>query len=109
MRLSYVVGLIGLACVGCGGGAASSRVESPGEAAKSGSCSALAPQVLRFGETLMDAGAASAARTGSFAGLLELLVTIEGASADLEAQLAASDAADPSMADVMKRIRETLE
>lgn len=62
--------------------------------APASTCDAIGASVVRFSELVEDAGASAKGRMGSYAGFLELLVTFERASADLEAELAALRAPD---------------
>jgi S1-C subfamily serine protease len=92
VRFALVLG-VALAALGCGGGAASSK---PAQHAKAPAqtCDAIGASVVKFSELVEDAGASAKGRMGSYAGFLELLVTFERASADLEAELGALRAPD---------------
>lgn len=85
---------------GCGG-AGPKAAASPGAAPAT--CAALGVHVTRFTEALGDAGESTKSRRSSYAGLLEMLLTFERASGDLEAQLATLRSDDPAMRDVLKR------
>ncbi|MBS2016122.1 MAG: trypsin-like peptidase domain-containing protein [Deltaproteobacteria bacterium] len=89
--------------VGCGH-ARPADVQAPGAAASTTqACAAIGPSVLRFGETLEDVSEGGKARRGSYAGVLEMLLTFERASSDLEAQLAATKADDAAMQKTLEK------
>ncbi len=81
--------MLGIAAVstGCGGGATAKPAAAPHATASV--CEHVGAQVVRFGETIEDAGATAKGRLTSYAGLLELLLSFEQASTELESELAA--------------------
>jgi serine protease Do len=83
---------------------------SPGAKAPTGSaattCSALATDLASFGDALEVASADAKVRTVTYAGVLELLLSFEEASAALDAQLAALTTHD--LDDEVKKTRESL-
>ena len=88
-------------------GAVEKPVAAP--AAAGATCIALSGHVTRFVEVLDDAAAAGKGRRVSYAGVLEMLLTFERASGDLEAQIATMRGDDPAMRDVLKRAGTGLE
>lgn len=108
-RLALVPALLVFA-VGCGGATRSSKTAAAaaGGAAVGSTCGTVGPAVIRFAESVEDASEAGKARRSSYAGVLELLVTFERASAELEAQIAATRADDAAMQKTLDRGREAL-
>ncbi len=99
VRLAIPIAVTAFAAAGCGH-AATSRPASPPQATAA-LCERVGSEVLRFGETIEDASAATKGRLTSYAGLLELLVSFEGASADLAAELERAHADDPQLGAAM--------
>lgn len=96
--------VMSIVLAGCGGSRPGTNVAAPGATATATqACGAIGPYVLRFGETLEDVSEAGKARRASYAGVLEMLLTFERASADLEAQMASTKADDPAMQKTLER------
>lgn len=90
--------------VACGGSRPGPNVATPGQASSTTqACGAIAPYVMRFGETLEDVSESGKARRSSYAGVLEMLLTFERASADLEAQMASTKADDAAMQKTLEK------
>lgn len=85
---------------GCGHAATTKSAAVPRGTASI--CERVGVQVLRFGEAIEDAGAATKGRLASYAGLLELLVSFERASTDLQTELAAVRAADDDLGTALR-------
>jgi len=78
------------------------------KAGRAATCERVGFHVVRFAEVIEDAGAETKGRLTSYAGLLELLVSFEGASTDLENDLANVQPDDRDMAEAIKRAKATL-
>lgn len=105
---SILVSLLLLSsAVGCGG-AAKQQAAAPAAGAPAAVCSALGPHVMRFSESLQDASELVQPRLSSYAGLLELLLTFERSSAELEAQMATAKSTDRDFAAKLERAQAAL-
>lgn len=104
LRAALAAALVVAGSTGCGAGARSAASPS-GPAA---TCAALGAHVMRFGELLEDAGESGKSRRASYAGVLEMLLTFERASSDLEAQIATMQGGEPAMRDALKRAGTSL-
>jgi serine protease Do len=103
-RAVLTLGLAALGLLGCKG---SPGARSPsGGAAASASCDRLASDLTAFGEVLEIASADAKVRSSSYAGVLELLLSFERASAELDGDLA--QIADRDLADGVKKTRASL-
>lgn len=100
---ALALGALTTGCAGAGGKGAASP------SASNATCSALGVHVSRFAEVLDDADESGKARRASYAGVLEMLLSFERASGDLEAQIATMRSDDPAMRDVLKRAGTALE
>jgi serine protease Do len=103
-RSAFVIGAFaGLTALGCKGSSPKGPEAPAAGTAPAGTCAALSGHIARFAEVLEDVGEAGKPRRSSYAGVLEMLLTFERASADLEAQLATLKGDDGTMRDVLKR------
>jgi len=103
-----LVALAAVAGAGCKGAGSLPAATAPGSSAGGGACGAVGPHVLRFAEVLEDVNEGGKTRRGSYAGVLEMLVTFERASADLEAVVAATRASDGAVKDSMAKVGAAL-
>lgn len=94
--LAIVLAAAALSTTGCGHGVGAAKGASAPRAT-AGVCEHVGMDVLRFGESIEDAGAATKGRLTSYAGLLELLLSFERASTDLESELGAVRADDADL------------
>lgn len=108
MRFALVV-VIGaaLAGAGCKGGSAAKPAAHAGKAPPA-TCDAIGASVIRFGEVVEDAGSSAKGRMSSYAGFLELLVSFERASTDLEVELGGIHAADAETKKALERASAAL-
>ena len=102
---------LGLAVAGCHGPAPKTAAAGAQSTHANATCSALGSDVSRFAEVLEELGESGKPRRGSYAGVLETLLTFEHASKALSTQIAAlgSDERDPNMADLLKRTAAVLD
>jgi len=111
-RSAFVIGalsaLSAFAALGCNGAPKAAASPSAG-AAPGGTCAALSSHVARFAEVLEEVGEPGKPRRASYAGVLEMLLTFEHASGDLEAQLATLKGDDATMRDVLRRAGTALQ
>jgi S1-C subfamily serine protease len=99
-RKAAVAAAVAIGSMGCAGSGAKPAA-APG-ATTSATCTALGNHVVRFAAVLEDASETGKTRRGSYAGVLEMLLTFERASGDLDAQLATMSGDGPSMRDALK-------
>ena len=99
LLLAFVVGMLG--CKGASG------AKSPsGGGGSSATCNRIASDLTSFGEVLEIASADAKVRVSSYAGVLELLLTFEGASVELDAALA--QISEKDLDDGLKKTRASL-
>ena len=103
-----VTSVLLLSAIGCGGAARGNGAKTPGAGKPAAVCTALGPHFLRFSETVEDTQARTKPRLTSYAGLLELMLTYEGAVADLEAQMTAAKVEDGDFGERLKAAQSAL-
>ncbi len=100
--------IAGLACalLGCGPGKAPAAPAPPPSAS---ACAAVTTHLASFGDVLESSSIDAKARLVTYAGLLELLLSFEGAAEDLDAELAAIRPSKPELERRLKAAREALQ
>lgn len=114
VRSAVVIGALGAFTVlGCKGATPRGAQAPTSAVAAGGTCAVLGGHIARFAEVLEDVGEGGKPRRASYAGVLEMLLTFERASSDLEAQLLTLKGDDAALRDVIKRasasLREAIE
>lgn len=94
------------ALLGCKGGAGAQSPHGGGGSASSASCDRLASELTAFGEVLEIASADAKVRVSSYAGVLELLMSFEAASSELDGAL--GQISDKGLDDGLKKTRASL-
>ncbi len=90
-------------------GASPRSANAPATRTTNATCAAIGSHVARFGEVLDDVGESGKPRRASYAGVLEMLLTFERASGDLQAQIATLHGDDATMGEMLKRAGVALE
>ena len=109
--LSSCLALVLSGAAGCHGGTPKTAAASSQQTHANATCAALGTDVTRFAEVLEELGESGKPRRGSYAGVLETLLTFEHASKALSLQIAAlgSYERDANMADLLKRTAAVLD
>lgn len=105
MRGALLACVLGLGLVACKG----AKSPSGGSSSEAVTCGQIVSDLTSFSEVLENAAADAKVRSSTYAGVLELLVDFEGASADLDGDLAAlnvkSSDVDKTRASLAKSIQ----